>query len=221
MGTNRYAYSGNDPVNNQDPNGNYCLPCGFELAKWGGAALIALGGYLFSTSDADLNLSNHTGGQVDPDLDIPIHTGGNGASGIWEDPGIVSTPIEGPIGPSILSTPASETSGPTILSTPVHDGDIRITVESSGSYTIDFPDGSRYHGKGGMDRAKTSARQRARQHGYDLGNTTIDWTPAANDRESFKDEDDRIQDDGGVDNPGNHNVRNSPGRRYNEQDRGN
>lgn len=35
----------------------------------------------------------------------------------------------------------------------------------------------------------------------------------------FKDEDDRIQADGGVESESNHNAINSPGRRYNEEDK--
>lgn len=44
VGTNRYAYSFNDPINNFDTNGNYCIPCGvpiFEALKWAGVAVLA------------------------------------------------------------------------------------------------------------------------------------------------------------------------------------
>lgn len=44
VGTNRYSYSYNDPVNNHDPGGNACVPCvavpAFEGLKWAGAGII-------------------------------------------------------------------------------------------------------------------------------------------------------------------------------------
>lgn len=43
VGTNRYAYSFNDPINNVDTNGNWCVPCAvpvIEVVKWVGVAVI-------------------------------------------------------------------------------------------------------------------------------------------------------------------------------------
>jgi hypothetical protein len=42
----------------------------------------------------------------------------------------------------------------------------------------------------------------------------IDWKPAKNAKEAFRDEAKRIQRDGGVENPKNYNIRNSPGWHY-------
>lgn len=83
------------------------------------------------------------------------------------------------------------------------------------SYTLRFPDGTRHHGKGDYSRAKQSARE----HGYEVAETDIDWTSADSHREAFKDEHERLEADGGKENEDNHNRINSPGKKYEEQDR--
>lgn len=83
-----------------------------------------------------------------------------------------------------------------------------------GSYTCHFKSGKKYHGKGDWDRAKKSGRDKSKG-GDDLD--FIDWTPAANDRDSFRDEHNRMKQDhpNGSPNPSrNYNQRHSPGRRY-------
>ena len=46
----------------------------------------------------------------------------------------------------------------------------------------------------------------------------IDWTPAENSREAFKQEAQRIREEGGVKSPSNYNRKNSPGETYLEED---
>ncbi len=207
VGTNRYQYSGNDPINKLDPGGNEFVgvPGYYDEAAAGvGIAFGIIGvgiGVTFGKPGFIVDLPPFE--SPPPYLDDPLNT-----------PAI---PTTGAItGGSILSS--ENQPGAITISTPVEDGEISITVDNSGSYTIDFPDGSRYHGKGSLGRAKRSARAKAKTHGYDLGQTDIDWSPSENDRDAFKDEDDRIQGDDGVENPGNHNKINSPGKRYKEED---
>jgi RHS repeat-associated protein len=43
VGTNRYAYAGNDPVNKSDPNGHYCPPCAAYLVEKSIELVLVLG----------------------------------------------------------------------------------------------------------------------------------------------------------------------------------
>lgn len=85
VGTNRYAYSFNDPVNNHDPGGNACLPCAIpaiEALKWGGALIIGAIGLGVATNQnpnidvpaSDRTVTNrHNGGpQLDPTPPDPV-----------------------------------------------------------------------------------------------------------------------------------------------------
>jgi RHS repeat-associated protein len=92
--------------------------------------------------------------------------------------------------------------------------------KTPGSYTIFFESGFKYHGKGPYKRAMTSAYERAVR--TLPGNGAIDmpvliqWEPAISNREAYKQEYIRIQDDGG---PGlgilrNYNMIQSPGMFY-------
>lgn len=88
--------------------------------------------------------------------------------------------------------------------------------KKTGSYSIEFKNGKKYHGKGPESRMNQSAREKAENNG---GVKSKEWAESANDREAFKAEHERIAGDGGVDNPNNLNRRNSPGKRYCEQDK--
>jgi len=85
-----------------------------------------------------------------------------------------------------------------------------------GSYTITFKSGKKYHGKGPLSRAKQSAKQWA--DAKEDPAVSIDWTPSPDQRQAFKDEDTRLQKDGGHENPDNYNRRGSPGEKYKLQD---
>lgn len=84
--------------------------------------------------------------------------------------------------------------------------------EQYGSYTVTYPDGTRYHGKGPESRA----RQSATEHGV---GGTYEWKDSKNEREAFKDESRRMdQDRFRHKDPNNHNKNASPGDKYREQD---
>jgi hypothetical protein len=91
-----------------------------------------------------------------------------------------------------------------------------------GAYTVTFPDGTRYHGKGDYNRAKKSARRIGRVTGHfpcENYEDWIYWEDAIDDADSFRKEHERLDADGGPRHPdvggdgGNHNKRRSPGRR--------
>ncbi|ARN20016.1 hypothetical protein A4W93_08865 [Piscinibacter gummiphilus] len=85
--------------------------------------------------------------------------------------------------------------------------DAALVHNGHGSYTIHFPDGTRYHGKGDRERAKRSARRVGRATGNfcdkDMDKYTdwIDYTDAASDEEAHRQEFDRINKDGGPSHP--------------------
>lgn len=84
--------------------------------------------------------------------------------------------------------------------------------DQTGSYTNTHESTNKYHGKGTEARAKQSAKEK--EVAYDDPVVDTDWQPSANKKEALKDEARRIRKDGGVDNPKNYNIRNSPGERY-------
>ncbi len=92
------------------------------------------------------------------------------------------------------------------------------TNKNVGSYTISFESGKKYHGKGPIRRAESSATRIGMQN-TDMP-IAIDWVPSANDREAFKDEYKRLAKDGGPDEFKNYNKIQSPGRKYFYQDYG-
>lgn len=57
-----------------------------------------------------------------------------------------------------------------------------------------------------------SAREKSKR--YSDPTTKKDWTPSSSEKETFIDEAKRIRSDGGVKNPNNYNVINSPGEKY-------
>jgi RHS repeat-associated protein len=82
--------------------------------------------------------------------------------------------------------------------------------KQTGSYTNTHEKG-KYHGKGGEERAAQSSKEKEKLYDDPLVNT--DWTPSVNDEEAFKAEAKRIRGDGGVKNPDNYNINNSPGEK--------
>jgi hypothetical protein len=85
-----------------------------------------------------------------------------------------------------------------------------------GSYTNTHASGKRYHGQGDQKRSQRSGREKAKEN--DDPHVATDWKSEETRRDAFKAEHKRIEEDGGPENPNNYNRRNSPGKRYNEQD---
>jgi RHS repeat-associated protein len=87
-----------------------------------------------------------------------------------------------------------------------------LVHNGNGSYTCYFSNNKTYSGKGDWDRASTSGEERAAQNDTTL--EFIDWTPAESKIESYLDEHDRIERNGGARNRQlNYNERNSPGKK--------
>ncbi len=92
-----------------------------------------------------------------------------------------------------------------------------------GSYTVTFSDGTVYHGKGSKARSEVSAKRVVKEqkaNGNNIQHTSTDWKPASSQREAFKAEARRIDNDGGIGNSNNHNKIQSPGRKYIKEDGG-
>ena len=97
-----------------------------------------------------------------------------------------------------------------------------------GSYTINFSNGKKYHGKGNLNRAVQSAIEHSVFGSIKDENTVvpkhINWSASPTEREAYKAEHTRMQEDKtndypqGYRNPINYNKRNSPGYRYKIQD---
>jgi len=85
-----------------------------------------------------------------------------------------------------------------------------------GSYTNKHASGKSYHGKGPKSRADESAKEKEKKYVDPL--VDQDWTPSESDREAYKDEYRRLEADGGPKSESNYNQRQSPGKRYIEED---
>jgi RHS repeat-associated protein len=100
---------------------------------------------------------------------------------------------------------------------------VREKDSRTGSYTILFDDGHKYHGKGPIERMFTSAILQMTR--YNVLVKSFDWTPSPSDREAYKAEYRRMQTDRirgiyeqGYQNPINYNMIQSPGYKYILQD---
>jgi RHS repeat-associated protein len=95
--------------------------------------------------------------------------------------------------------------------------------KATGSYTIRFENGQKYHGKGPIGRMLTSSMEKMAKYGTTV--VFLDWTPAPSNREAFKQEYRRMQTDRampsypeGYMNPINYNLMQSPGKKYVQED---
>jgi len=71
--------------------------------------------------------------------------------------------------------------------------------------------GKQYHGKGTRARSQQSGKEKEVK--YNDPHIATDWTPSPNSRQALKDENTRIQNDEGIENPNNYNIINSPGKK--------
>lgn len=84
--------------------------------------------------------------------------------------------------------------------------------KQTGSYTITFESGFKYHGKGPESRMEQSAKQKSTEHSDKV--VKKEWTPASSEKEAFMQEAERIRKDGGVgEDHKNYNKINSPGEK--------
>jgi hypothetical protein len=91
-----------------------------------------------------------------------------------------------------------------------------INLDETGSYTNTHASGKTYSGKGSRRRSQTSGRRKART--YNDEHVATDWTPAPNYREAYKAESRRIDANGGKSSTSNYNIKESPGRKYRQED---
>lgn len=92
-------------------------------------------------------------------------------------------------------------------------------TQQTGSYTVTYENGMKYHGKGSYKRAEQSAKEHATEDNP-VAENGIEWKPADSKRQAFKDEDDRMNtDEGGNKSDANYNKNKSPGAKYNEEDK--
>ena len=128
VGTNRFSYSANDPVNGIDPGGNYCIPCGigaWEAVKWGVVAAIgAVAGY---KTVKDINGSIVSTPPDDFDLGQEGFTPDPNAA----DPQVLGNPMGDFPGMFVEGMTANPSSGPSILSTPATSQEIWSNVQEA------------------------------------------------------------------------------------------
>ena len=88
--------------------------------------------------------------------------------------------------------------------------------DPTGSYTLLFGSGKRYHGKGPRKRSEASGKRVAREN-KDT-HVATDWTVAKDRRDAYKQESRRLDADGGPGDPNNYNRIEQPGKKYRRED---
>lgn len=185
---NRYAYGNNNPYRFKDPDGNSPLDVLFL-----GADLIKLG--------------------------VAVYSGvGVGAAVVDVGMSMVGTlsPIPG-TGQFLKGMRAVHAVEAARVAEKAAEGGKAVkAAKETGSYTIEFSNGMKYHGKGDVARMEKSIAEKEGEYGVKA--VGKDWAPSPSKREAFKDEAKRIRADKGVENPSNYNKINSPGEKYLQQD---
>jgi RHS repeat-associated protein len=122
VGTKRFSYSFNNPVDKMAPGGNYCIPCGVEAVKWAGITIgSAIVGYTaVETIDGSI-VSN------------PIEEMNLGQESVQADPSageatVLADPQLDDFQSNVEGMSVTEGSGPTIRSNPVSDFDLSMNI---------------------------------------------------------------------------------------------
>ncbi|RLJ60744.1 RHS repeat-associated protein [Litoreibacter meonggei] len=226
VGTNRYAYSFNDPVNLKDPLGNDALQETFKDLEeaWDRA----WDSDTYTTENFDEALKQTVPGADESERMVEALKGGDVTAALVEGATMTAEVGLATLGARLArpravaarntrATPASNTKTTDTVAPAPPRADAAGLLNTQGSYTISFSNGQKYHGKGPYTRAKVSAKEQAKLNGTRVD--AIDWSPSPTTRDAFKAEDMRIQSDiGGVASPFNYNRINSPGAKYRRQD---
>jgi RHS repeat-associated protein len=212
-----------DPLGDE-PNGECCGGLWEALSDAGNKIMISASGVLWGS------LNTATGGLVSTDP-FNVRPGLNGEEKMYWDNAVTvgqvsallpvpghTAPVERPLelvpaggGKGNVTIKSGTAEVPTLSTN-------QVKGEQTGSYTNTHETGKTYSGKGPGSRAKQSADRVSKQNNDPAKKT--EWTPSKNNREAFKAEDKRIQKNGGANNPEkNYNKINSPGKKYNEQDK--
>jgi hypothetical protein len=227
VGTNRFSYSLNDPVNLTDPGGNVPLLGILGCAGGGCEALAAgIGGAiagLFALDAADGKID----GRLDPSSIEPFDFG---QEAVEPDSGPQGIALGNPMGDldggyqegyTIDADP-----GPAVLADPFGDDysgalDGRILSTTPGTYEIHVVKGGKeyvYVGKGDEARMRESIRRHTRE-GYEVVGSK--WEQSKDHRSAYKDEDRKMQKYGGDQRSKSNELTNkidSPGKKYREED---
>ena len=130
VGTNRYAYAQNDPINRSDPNGHFLIFVPIVVCAGGaceGLGLAAAAGLAALTALVVGHYAMDAAGDTQQYMNQPgFRPADEGQAPLTE-----SFPAQGLIGGNIISTPVAAF-GPTVMSTPVEDFSLPTTYERAG-----------------------------------------------------------------------------------------
>jgi len=192
-----YAYVGDDPVDRGDPTGESWLD---DTASF--VANVA------SNPDTYRGAAEAIGGAL-----LTVAGGaGDGASAVAEGGSLgLASPVALPA--AAVST-AAVVGGIAISADGAKTLNAVFSKAASGpgSYTNTHESGKTYSGKGSRERSQVSGRRVEKATGDK--HVATDWKASGSEKGAFKDEAQRIKDNGGAKSPDNYNKNESPGKKY-------
>ena len=230
-----YQYGWNNPILRSDPNGDFpdcCKGVGDFLTGVGqalsddivgGTPIRATPGYVDAYNSG--RTVGHYAAMAIGATEIAAGAIGDVAAVVGEIGSVgLATPVAVPVAAVSTAVIVHGTAAGARAAENLRNDKGRVEASSKkveGSYTTSHQSGKRYHGKGDEPRAKKSATDKAKANNDPV--TDIDWKPSKNSREAFKDESRRLDTDKvgptpGHKNPNNYNKRDSPGKKYRNQD---